>query len=210
MGLFEFIQSTLSAQSETYFEDLRSNFRIKSVCSGPYPVKLQVSPVVILELALILYKQFIFSNYRCEFLALQLASILLSWHCGKPSVSVSPTHSHQAAIRAPSHQPISMLNHSSSHSLFLSILCSCPDQPVSQCWAPASTSASLSSEEPQTGHSAPAAASPVPNHGEGLLPSAVPQWWAVFSWPLGPGYNLVVLPRHISNCSKSKTNCRNC
>lgn len=25
----------------------------------------------------------------------------LSWHCGKPSVSVSPTHSHQAAVRAP-------------------------------------------------------------------------------------------------------------
>lgn len=29
----------------------------------------------------------------------------LTWHCGKPSVSVSPTHSHQEAVRASYPQP---------------------------------------------------------------------------------------------------------
>lgn len=148
---------------------------MKSVCSRPYPVQLQVSPLVIL--ALILYEHLFSPITDVNFLHCSLHPFsypdTVENHL---SLSLLHTPIRQQSGLLPISLPFSRLNNPISHSLSLSILCSCPDQPVSHCWAPSSTSASLSSEEPQTGHSAPSAASPVPNHGEGLLPSAVLQW----------------------------------
>lgn len=134
--------SSLSAQSRTYFEGLRSNFRMEPVCSGPYPVKLQVSTVVILEPVLILYEHLFSPITNENFL-----------HCSLHPLSypvtvennLSPLHTsirRQSGL-LPVSLPFPMLNNSSSHSLSFHTLCSCPDQPVSHCWAPFSTLASL-------------------------------------------------------------------
>lgn len=155
---------------------------MKSVCSGHHPVKLQVSPVVILELALILH-ELLFSPIKdVNFLHCSLHPLLF-WHCGKQFVAVSPAHSHQGAIRAPSRQPPLLQAEQSqlSQPFFVhSVLLPCPAcVPLlggylslflfwgAPNWAQCSRR-SLSSAKPW----------------EGLLPSAVLQWWADFSWPL--------------------------
>lgn len=114
-GLFDFIQSPLSAQSRTYFEDLRSSFSMKSVCSGPYQVTLQVSPVVILEPALMFFMNIYFLQLQMWISC--VTACIHSLICGKPSVSVSPTHSHQAAARVPSLPFCRLSNPSSQASL---------------------------------------------------------------------------------------------
>lgn len=208
--LFDFIQSTLSAQSRTYFEDLRSSFRMKSVCSGPYQVTLQASPVVILEPALMFFMNIYLLQLQMWISCIAAcihSRILTLW---KAICLCLPCTLPQAATRAPS-LPCWRLSNPSSHSLSWSILCSCPAQPVSHCWAPSSTPALLSSTgEPKLG----AVLQVQPLQRQGMGRDCCPQHYSsgeLNSTGLsGPGYNLVVLPRHILNSSKSKNYFRNC
>lgn len=132
----------------------------------------------------------------------------LSWHCGKPSVSVSPTHSHQAVVRAP-YPPLPFLP---ALTAFLSPFCSpvltnlCPPaglhpvpQPLSLLRCPKLGTVlqmqPLQCQRMRLLDCCPQQYSSGEQSSAGLC---------------GPGYNLVVVPRHVLNCSKSKNNCKNC
>lgn len=108
---------------------------MKSVCSEPYPVKLQVFPVAILELALILYEHLLSPITDVNFLhcSLHLFSYpdTVENHL---SLSPLPTPIGEQSGLLPFRLPFSRLSNPSPHSLSLSILCSCPAQPVSHCW----------------------------------------------------------------------------
>lgn len=186
---------------------------MKSVCSGPCPVKLQVSIVVILEPVLILYEHVFSPITNGNFLHCSLHPFSYPVTVGN-NLSLSPLHTsiRQLSGLLPVSLPFSRLKNPSSHSLPLHTLCSCPEQPVSHCWAPSSTSASLFYWGAPNW--AQCSTCSLFSAKEWMEKDCCPQQYSSSEQSSaglhGPGYNLVVLPRHILNCSKSKNNCRNC